>query len=219
VIEDACHALGAYYQGKPIGHCRDMAVFSFHPVKSITTGEGGMVVTPHRHYYEKLRAFRSHGIIKDSNSLWEYEMQTLGYNYRMTDIQAALGLAQLSKLDAFVERRTVLAQRYRKALVNIQCQPELADRQSAWHLFAVCLEADRKKIFEKLVAANIRPQVHYIPVHLQPYYQTHLQTRAGDFPKAETYYEHCLSLPLYPGLTDEMQDYVIETLLRNASSV
>jgi len=227
VIEDACHALGAEYHGKPIGHCRDMAVFSFHPVKSITTGEGGMVVTPHRHYYEKLLQFRTHGITKDSRTFtafegapWEYEMQDLGYNYRMTDIQAALGVAQMHKLDDFIQRRTQLVTRYREAFTDlpaIRCQSPMPDTHSGHHLYAILLDANhcnlmRRAVFEKLVEADIRPQVHYIPVHLQPYYQQHLGTKPGDYLFAEEYYAHCLSLPLYPTLSDEEQDYVIETL-------
>ncbi len=228
VIEDACHALGGRYQGKPIGQCRDMAVFSFHPVKSITTGEGGMVVTPHRSYYEKLLQFRSHGITKHADTFsvfegapWEYEMQFLGYNYRITDIQAALGTAQLEKLDGFVARRQELAERYEAAFAPypaIETQARTQDTQSGHHLFVIRLNPEyspisRRTLYDRLVAANIMPQVHYIPVHLQPYYQDTLGTGPGDYPHAEFYYNHCLSLPLYPSLSNQEQDYVIEQVL------
>jgi perosamine synthetase len=224
VIEDACHALGASYHGKPIGHCRDMAVFSFHPVKSITTGEGGMVVTPHRHFYEKLCQFRTHGITKVANQFevlsgapWEYEMQDLGYNYRMTDFQAALGVVQMTRLDEFIQARNHLTDRYRKAFADnpaIRFQQTTSNTRSADHLFPIWIDPTqatltRRQLFETLVTQNIRPQVHYIPVHLQPYYRTQLGTKPGDFPQAEHYYNHCLSLPLYPTLTEAEQDYVI----------
>lgn len=224
VIEDACHALGAVYHGKPIGQCRDMAVFSFHPVKSLTTGEGGMVVTPHRHVYEKLLAFRSHGITKQAQQFkmlagepWEYEMQTLGYNFRMTDIHAALGITQLPKLNGFIANRQRLAERYREAFRDfapIGMQQPLPHTSSAHHLFPVVIRPEhtqvtRRQLFDTLVSHDIRPQIHYIPVHWQPYYQEHLGTHKGDFPQAEAYYEHCITLPLYPTLTDEEQDYII----------
>ncbi len=227
VIEDACHALGARYKNTPIGHCRDMAVFSFHPVKSITTGEGGMVVTPHRHFYEKLLKFRTHGITKDSQQFkvfedqpWQYEMQDLGYNYRMTDIQAAIGTVQMQKLDGFMERRSQIAQRYREAFRDIpaiQTQEETTGDASANHLFPIWIDVtktpiNRTQLFKALQNARIAPQVHYIPVHLQPYYQEHLRTKQGDFPEAERYHESCLSLPIYPTLSHEEQDYVIKTI-------
>lgn len=227
VIEDACHALGAMYNDKPIGQCRDMAVFSFHPVKSITTGEGGMVVTPHRHAYEKLLQFRTHGVVRDDNAFeylsegpWYYEMQVLGFNYRLTDIQAALGTVQMSRLKDFIATRRQLVQRYREAFSDfdpILMQAPLAQAQSANHLFPIVINPkatsiDRLTLFKALQAANIRPQVHYMPVHMHPYYRNHLQTRPGDFPYSEAYYQHCLSLPLYPTLSFEEQDYVIQTV-------
>lgn len=231
VIEDAAHALGAHYQGHPVGQCRDMGILSFHPVKSITTGEGGMVVTPHRHYYEALLQFRTHGITKNteqfkvfSGAPWEYEMQELGYNYRMTDIQAALGLSQLSKLDDFIARRQIIVDRYRQAFadlpaVSMQAQP--TDRQSAHHLFILTLNdsapLERRALFEALWAQNIRPQVHYIPVHLQPYYQEQYGYGTGDFPIAEDYYSRCISLPIYPTLTDEEQQYIIDCIKSHLS--
>ncbi len=227
VIEDGCHALGARYQGQAIGQCRDMAVFSFHPVKSITTGEGGMVVTPHKHYYEKLLQFRSHGIVRNAEQFnavpvepWAYEMQTLGWNYRLTDMQAAMGVVQMSKLDGFIERRTVLAERYQAAFQNepaLILQQPLPNVQSAHHLFIIQINPrhtaiTRRQLFDRLVEANIRPQVHYMPIHLHPYYQQALGTKLGDYPHAEQYYNHCLSLPLYPLLADDEQDYIIDTV-------
>lgn len=227
VIEDACHALGGTYQQKPIGACRDMAVFSFHPVKSITTGEGGMVVTPHKHLYEKLLAFRSHGMVRDAAKFetltpdpWVYEMQTLGYNYRMTDMQAAMGRAQMQKLSGFIAQREMLSQRYEAALASdprvILQHPEPCGT-SARHLFAIRINpqetrVSRREVYDHLVAANIRPQVHYLPVHLQPYYRNTFGTVPGQFPNAESYYETCLSLPLYPSLSLDDQDFVIAQL-------
>jgi perosamine synthetase len=223
VIEDACHALGARYHDWPVGHCRDMAVFSFHPVKSITTGEGGMVVTPHHNFYQRLLQFRSHGITRDTDKFevlkgdpWEYEMQTLGHNYRITDIQAAIGLVQMGKLDGFIKIRNRLAMRYRQVFSDLplKMQQSLPETTSACHLFPVWLNpaetsVSRLELFKMLVNARIRPQVHYIPVHLQPYYQKNLGTKRGDCPVAERYYDGCLSLPLYPGLGDQDQEYVI----------
>lgn len=228
VIEDACHALGAVYQGKPIGHCRDMAVFSFHPVKSITTGEGGMVVTPHRHVYDKLIRFRTHGITRDPALLttqnappWHYEMQMLGYNYRMTDIQAAMGVVQMQKLDGFITRRNHLVQRYRQAFqghsaIEMQAGRPSASDRAADHLFIIRVNdsATRLALFQALSQVGIHTQVHYSPVHLQPYYRQHLQTRPGDCPHAEAYAETCLSLPLYPDLADSEQDDVIAQVRR-----
>lgn len=236
VIEDAAHALGAFYThpewGRvPVGKCQDMAVFSFHPVKPVTTGEGGAIVTPHQHYYEKLVEFRSHGITRDPARMfwtdsnnpdpWHYEMQSLGYNYRMCDIQAALGWSQLSKLDSFRDRRDVLVKRYQEAFGRhpaLCTQRHSPDLQSGHHLFPIWLNTantsiTRRGLYDHLVAQGIRPQVHYRPVHLQPYYQQHCGTKAGMFPEAETYAENCLSLPLYVDLTDAQQARVIEAVL------
>jgi dTDP-4-amino-4,6-dideoxygalactose transaminase len=189
-----------------------------------------MVVTPHRHLYEKLLTFRTHGITKDESRFavftdaapWHYEMQELGYNYRLTDIQAAIGKVQMSRLEDFITARNRLAQRYVTAFgsgLPVRTQQLLPQTRSAYHLFPIWFNPEecsltRRQLFDALVAEQIRPQVHYIPVHLQPYYQQHLDTRPGDYPNAERYYEYCLSLPLYPTLTDDAQDHVIACVKR-----
>lgn len=223
VIEDASHAIGGSYRGEKVGSCRysDMAVFSFHPVKIITTAEGGMVLTNNRELYEKLIRLRSHGITRnpefmqgESDGPWYYQQIDLGYNYRMTDLQAALGLSQLQRIDEFVERRQVLAAEYNEKLANL---PVVIPRQnpdcySAWHLYVIQVAPQkRRRIFEDLRQNNIGVNVHYIPVHTQPYYQR-LGFHYGDFPVAESYYEATISLPMYYTLTNEQQDYVVKTL-------
>lgn len=227
VIEDASHAIGGHFAGIPVGACRhsDIAVFSFHPVKIITTAEGGMAVTNDPVLAARLRRFRSHGITRDPAEMtsgcdgpWYYAQIELGYNYRMTDLQAALGSTQLARIDAFVARRRALAARYRSALAGLPLR--MADQhpeaESAWHLFVICLAdaavPSRREVYDGLVARGVRPNVHYIPVHLQPYYQA-LGFRRGDFPEAERYYDGALTLPLYPGLTDEQQDVVLAALV------
>jgi UDP-4-amino-4,6-dideoxy-N-acetyl-beta-L-altrosamine transaminase len=229
VIEDAAHALGGRYRGTPIGACNlsDMTVFSFHPVKNITTGEGGMIVTNRRDIYERLVLFRSHGITRDPDSMrgephgpWYYQQIGLGFNYRMTDIQAALGTSQLSRLTEFVERRHSLVGRYNAAFrdLPVVLPWQHPDTHSAYHLYVLRLKLieirkTRRQIFEELRAAGIGVNVHYIPVHTQPHYQ-HLGFRPGNFPEAEKYYEEAITLPLFSGLTDEDQDYVIDVFRR-----
>lgn len=224
VIEDASHALGGSYKNTKVGSCNysDMTVISFHPVKIITTGEGGMILTNQRELYEKIVLLRSHGIIRDFNLMqgnsdgpWYYQQIELGYNYRMTDIQAALGLSQMLRLDKFVEKRNMLADRYNKALRDL---PILLPWQSnevysAYHLYVIQLKLNelgksRKEVFEQLRSAGINVNVHYIPVHTQPYYQK-LGFKGGDFPQAEKYYAGAITLPLYYGLSEDDQDYVI----------
>ena len=227
VIEDAAHAIGGSYQGKKVGACQfsDMVVFSFHPVKIITTGEGGMVLTNRAELYEKLLRLRTHGITRDERFMvrtkegpWYYQQIDLGYNYRMTDIQAALGYSQLQRIDEFVRRRHELSARYDQKLKNLPVTLpwQEPDTYSAYHLYVIRLhlnqlQKSRKQIFEELRAAGINVNVHYIPVHTQPYYER-LGFKAGDFPKAEEYYREALTLPLYYGLSEEDQDYVIERL-------
>lgn len=225
VIEDAAHAIGATYKGEKIGSIADMTMFSFHPVKHITTGEGGIITTNNKEFYNKLRQFRSHGITREPSLLnenqgsWYYEMQFLGYNYRMTDIQAALGISQLNKLDNFIKKRRDIVERYDTAFhsVNEIITPyQHPNNNSSWHLYIIQLKKelvsiDRKQLFEKLREANIGVNVHYIPVHFQPYYQK-LGYKIGDYPFAEALYEQIITLPLFPGMSDEDVDYVIDTL-------
>ena len=224
VIEDACHGIGSEYKGKKLGGLSDMTVFSFHPVKTITTGEGGMVLTNNEQYSEQLRLFRTHGITKDPKKMhaneggWYYEMQELGYNYRITDFQCALGKSQLKKLDAFIERRRHIVQQYNEEFRDISeiITPfEKPDVVSAYHLYVIQLRTlNRKKVYDELRARNIGVQVHYIPVHLHPYYQEHFGFKAGDFPNAEEYYRRALTLPLFPKMTDTDVDDVIHTVTK-----
>jgi UDP-4-amino-4,6-dideoxy-N-acetyl-beta-L-altrosamine transaminase len=229
VIEDASHAVGASYAGRPVGcgEYADMTVFSFHPVKIVTTGEGGLVLTNSPERAEHLRRLRSHGMTRDpvqmdapSHGPWYYQQVELGFNYRITDMQAALGLSQLNKLDGFLARRRQLVARYQALLADLPLtlptpQPEA---ESAWHLYVVRLQTERlqhshRQIFEGLRAAGIGVNVHYIPVHLQPYYRD-LGFAAGDFPQAEAYYAQAISLPLFPAMSDEQQDFVVDQLRR-----
>ncbi|OES46059.1 UDP-4-amino-4,6-dideoxy-N-acetyl-beta-L-altrosamine transaminase [Domibacillus iocasae] len=216
VIEDAAHAIGASYKGKKIGSLSDMTMFSFHPVKHVTSGEGGMIVTNKKEYYEKLIQFRSHGITRDPDLLqenhgpWFYEMQFLGYNYRMTDIQAALGCSQMDKLEAFVARRKEIVAAYNQAfepMAQIITPYQQSDSDSSWHLYIIKLNtleltAGRKEIFDELQKQNIGVNVHYIPVHTLPYYQE-LGYQKGSMPHAEKLYEEIISLPLFPSMTEQ----------------
>jgi dTDP-4-amino-4,6-dideoxygalactose transaminase len=227
VLEDASHAIGAVRNGESVGSCRwsDITVFSFHPVKIITTGEGGMALTKDRRLAEAMAMLRSHGITRDAGAMteknpgpWYYEQLELGYNYRMTDIQAALGASQLARLDTFVTRRRELAARYDTLLAGLPLQlPARDDRaQSSWHLYVVRLRLDRigrshRQVFEALRAAGIGVNLHYIPVHLQPYYRA-LGFAAGHCPEAERYGGEAISLPLYPALSEAEQDYIATTL-------
>ena len=227
VIEDASHAIGGKYQGKPIGCCEfsDMTVFSFHPVKIITTGEGGMVLTNQQDLYEKLIRLRSHGITRNpdlmqgkSHGAWYYQQLELGFNYRMTDIQAALGASQMQRLDKFVASRRALAQRYHHLLrdLPLTLPYQHPDTQSSWHLYIIRLNLDKiskthYRVFEELRQAGIGVNLHYIPVHIQPYYQN-LGFKWGDFLESERYYQNAISIPLYYGLTDKAQNLVVAGL-------
>jgi len=222
LIDDAAHALGSKFKGEPIGSLADLTTFSFHPVKAITTGEGGMIVTNNKNYFEKMRLFRSHGIAKTANHpLWYQEMIEMGYNYRITDIQAGLGLSQFKKLDKFLNRRRKIAQEYIKAFGKIKeivLPPNENWTLHAWHIFPIQFKSlDRNIIFDKLLKSGIKCQVHYLPIHLHPYYQKKLGCRKGDFPNAEKYFSRCLTIPLFPAMDKKMVDKVIREITKLAS--
>jgi len=226
VIEDAAHAFGARYADEAVGSGRhaDMTVFSFHPVKIITSGEGGMVLCSDPELARHLRALRSHGITRDPAQMtepahggWYYQQTELGFNYRMCDVQAALGLSQLRRLDEFLARRRYLAARYQRLLADLPLQLPVAQEraESAWHLYVVRLderlEHAHRAVFDGMRAAGIQVNLHYIPIHLQPYYRD-LGFAPGDFPEAERYYRQAITLPLFPDLGDAQQERVVETL-------
>ena len=227
IIEDASHAIGGKYRGEPIGNCRysDITVFSFHPVKIITTGEGGMAVTNAKELAKRMRLLRSHGITRDQADMtqspdgpWYYQQIVLGFNYRMTDIQAALGLSQLQRLDEFVAKRHAIAQRYDESLVEFPVTtPGLHTASySALHLYVIRLKLDEinkthREVFESLRATGIGVNLHYIPVYLQPYYKK-LGFSAGYCSEAERYYGEAISLPIYSELTIVGQDSVLSAL-------
>lgn len=227
VLEDASHAIGAKYQGKPVGSCQfsAMTVFSFHPVKIITTGEGGMILTNNKDLYEKLIRGRSHGITRNpdlmtepSHGAWYYQQLELGYNYRMTDIQAALGVSQMARLDTFIERRQWLALRYNELLGDLPLTLpwQHPDTESSWHLYIIRLQLEKlckthRQVFEELREAGIGVNLHYIPVYEQPYYQR------VNFPwqvclTAQAYYQEAISLPLFFGLAENEQNFIVKTL-------
>lgn len=245
VIQDSAHALGASYKGRPVGSLADMTIFSFHPVKHIAMGEGGLIATDDDALAERLRLFRTHGIANapdemvleemaadrqspgaakhdtDGKAPWYYEMQALGFNYRVTDIQCALGLSQLGKLDRFLERRRDIARRYTEAFSQspyLVVPHQEADRESAWHLYMLRLRLEdmgktRRQVFEELRTRGIGVHVHYIPLHLQPYYRERLGFRPGDFPQAEAFYDSALTIPLFPAMTDADCDRVVAAVL------
>ncbi|KKO47035.1 spore coat protein [Arsukibacterium ikkense] len=224
IIEDASHAVGASYQDEPVGCCRysDITVFSFHPVKIITTAEGGAALTNSAELAEKMRLLRSHGISRDeslmsepSHGAWYYQQLLLGLNYRMTDLQAALGLSQSQRLLPIIQKRQLLAAHYQRLLTTLPVgipEPE-AFNISAWHLYIIRLhdKTKRKAVFDGLRDAGIGVNVHYIPIHTQPYYQQ-LGFDWGDFPVAEDFYERIISLPIFPELTGEQQQFIAEKL-------
>jgi perosamine synthetase len=222
IIEDACHALGAEHRGRRVGSISHMTVFSFHPVKHLTTGEGGMVTTDNAHFFDTLRKFRNHGISSEARERqaqgqWHYEMVLLGFNYRLTDIACALGLRQLSRLENNLTRRREIAAKYNEALrgLSVITLPVVRDGVlPAWHLYPIRLElaalsASRAEIFQALRAENIGVNVHYIPVHLHPYYRDRFGYKPGDYPTAESAYERLISLPMFHGMTDQDVDDVV----------
>ena len=222
VIEDGAHALGAVYKGKRVGTLSDMTTFSFHPVKHITTGEGGMILTDNPKLYERLKLFRTHGITREENLLtkndgpWYYEQRDLGFNYRITDIQCALGTSQMDRLPGFLEKRKKIAEQYNEAFAGnnqIQLPYQKEGCDNAWHLYVIRVKnGNRKEVFEKLRAAGIGVNVHYIPVYQHPYYRSHGYAQVV-CPNAEEYYKECISLPMYPDLKEEEQEYVIKKVL------
>jgi UDP-4-amino-4,6-dideoxy-N-acetyl-beta-L-altrosamine transaminase len=230
VLEDACHAPGGYFtdsQGQKQncgnGNYADAAAFSFHPVKHIAAGEGGMITTNNESLYKKLLTLRTHGISKENmkydfpepeqQGAWYYEMQVLGYNYRITDIQAALANSQLKRANEGIERRHEIALKYRLAFAGskIKMQKHEVTHFNAHHLFVIEVE-NRRGLYDFLIANGIFAQIHYVPVHLMPYYRQ-LGWKPGDFPAAENYYKHCISIPMYPTLTNEEQEFVIKKTL------
>lgn len=222
VIEDAAHALGADYKGKRIGSISDMTTFSFHPVKHITTGEGGMVTTNNKELFQKLQLFRTHGITRDTELMthnegsWYYEQLDLGYNYRMTDIQCALGISQMNRLDMFIARRREIAQKYNEAFKNTEgiIIPSQAEGcNNSWHLYVIQVtNRDRKEVFDTLRNYNIGVNVNYIPVYKHPYYQNNGYNSVV-CKNAESFYKNCISLPMFPKLKNTEQDYVIAKII------
>lgn len=227
IVEDASHAVGASYKGTPVGDCRfsDIAVFSYHPVKIITTAEGGLATTNDAELARLMGLYRTHGVTRDLSTMeeephgdWYYEQQALGFNYRMTEMQAALGLSQMSRIDAFVAERRRLAARYDERLDG---QPlsrpwQHSDTDSSWHLYIVRLDlsrnsVSRRRVFDQLREKGVGVNLHYMPVYLQPYYRR-LGFRPGLCPEAERYYEEALSIPLFATLTEEQQDHVVASL-------
>ncbi len=229
IVEDASHATGARYLDGPVGSdFADISVFSFHAVKIVTTAEGGMLTTNDDEIARRLRLLRTHGITRDADGLerpseggWYYEQITLGFNYRMTDMQAALGLSQLQRMDAWRDRRQALADRYDRALADtsLKLPAQLQDRASSWHLYVIELgdevKASRAEVFAGLREAGIGANVHYIPIHTQPHYER-LGFKLGDFPNAERYYDRAITIPLFPAMTEAQQDYVVDALKRLA---
>ena len=221
VIEDASHAIGAQYKNRPVGACTysDISVFSFHPVKIITTAEGGIATTQNSYLAEQMKVFRSHGVTRDQAQLidqnqgsWYYEQVDLGFNYRMTDIQAALGCSQLERLEKFVTLRNEIASRYDILLkeIDVQCPIIDGDNYSAYHLYPIQV-SDRSTVFEFLRSNGIGVNVHYIPIHLQPFYRKK-GFSPGDFPNSEKYYSRAISIPLYPGLKSQHQDKIVSAI-------
>ena len=222
IIEDASHAIGARYSNNKVGACKfsDITVFSFHPVKIITSGEGGMAITNHEPLDNAMKMLRSHGITRDTQLMnntedpWYYEQQGLGFNYRMTDIQAALGLSQLKRLDDFIFKRKNIAKQYHHSLSDlpITLPHQYSEQSSAWHLYIIQVnEVKRLSTFKQLRESGIGVNVHYIPIYFQPFYQA-LGFKQGLCPNAEAYYKTCISLPIYPELTNEEQTQVVNSL-------
>lgn len=227
IIEDASHAIGGKYKGEAIGNCRfsDITVFSFHPVKIITTAEGGMVITNNPRLATKLELLRSHGITRNPELMtqemegpWYYQQVALGFNYRMTDLQAALGVSQMTRLEQYVDKRHEIAERYNILLADlpISLPWQHLDSYSAYHLYVIRLKLDmiqvtHRQVFEALRSKDIMVNLHYIPVHTQPYYQK-MGFKLGDYPEAEQYYREAISIPMHPTLTEQEQYFVVQSI-------
>ena len=227
IIEDASHAIGGKYKGEAIGNCRfsDITVFSFHPVKIITTAEGGMVITNNPRLATKIELLRSHGITRNPELMtqemegpWYYQQVALGFNYRMTDLQAALGVSQMTRLEQYVDKRHEIAERYNILLADlpISLPWQHPDSYSAYHLYVIRLKLDmiqvtHRQVFEALRSKDIMVNLHYIPVHTQPYYQK-MGFKLGDYPEAEQYYREAISIPMHPTLTEQEQDFVVQSI-------
>jgi dTDP-4-amino-4,6-dideoxygalactose transaminase len=227
IIEDASHAIGGSYQGEPIGNCKysDITVFSFHPVKIVTTAEGGAALTNDHELAGKMALYRSHGTTRDHDNMtevshgpWYYQQIVLGYNYRMNELQAALGISQMTRLTEFVAARHKIADRYNDLLDDLPIEVPfyLENTYSGLHLYVIRLRLDEisvahKEVFEELRDNQIAVNLHYIPVHMQPYYKA-MGFRCGDFPESEKYYKEAISLPMYPGLSQNDQERVVEIL-------
>jgi perosamine synthetase len=222
MIEDASHALGAEYKGQKIGSLADMTIFSFHPVKHITTGEGGMILTDNKEFYDKLKIFRHHGIVKNnpSGGSWYYEIYNPGYNFRLTDFQCALGISQLKKLGRFIQRRREIAAKYNEAFADMEeVITPLEDKnvKTVYHIYVIQLQTEllkvrRKEVYEALRAENIGVNVHYMPLHLHPFYQRACGCKKGDYPKAERYYDRAITLPIFPKMSDQDVRDVIKAM-------
>ena len=223
LVEDACHAIGAEYDGNKVGNFADLTIFSFHPVKHITTGEGGAVVTDDDALYERLLLLRSHGIDKDAqdrygpDASWAYDMKYLGRNYRMTDFQAALGISQLKKLDRFIDKRNELALRYHEFLGDVDgvTMPVMKDKvRHSWHLYTILLDGsiDRDEFFKYMRSANIGVNLHYIPVYRHSYYVENFGFDAGDFPVTEDVFGRIITLPLFPKMSEQQVEYVVTSI-------
>jgi UDP-4-amino-4,6-dideoxy-N-acetyl-beta-L-altrosamine transaminase len=222
VLEDAAHSLGSEHKGRKVGSFADMTILSFHPVKTITTGEGGMVLTNDEHFYKKLKVFRHHGMVKKPKmGGWYYQIERPSFNYRVTDIQCALGISQMKKINKFISRRRKIVARYNEEFKNIEGLTVPAEKNyavSAWHIYPLRFEGyNRKKMFDNLRRHGIGVQVHYIPLNLQPFYKRNFNYKKGDFPRAEKYYSQAISLPLFPKMNEEEINRVVKVVKKYLS--
>ena len=217
LVEDACHALGTEYKGRKLGSFADIAIVTFHPVKHITTGEGGVALTNNKNFYEKLKIVRNHGIIKKpEKGGWYYEVKEPSFNFRITDIQCALGISQLKKIDRFLKRRREIIAKYNKAFKDVKeiiLPTEKNYLKTARYIYPIQVKKqNRKKVFGNLQEQGIGIQIHYMPLHLHPFYKKRFEYKKGDFPIAEEYYERAITIPLFPKMTNREVDYVIKSV-------